>query len=116
MGTTKNGNGFTALRPGSPPHEWGQLLHGTAAGFYITVHPHMSGDNLRTVVSVNGDDGSPPHEWGQRVRNMNAPIALLGSPPHEWGQLIDLRFSCKFFTVHPHMSGDNLAANPRAIG
>ena len=52
----------------------------------VSVHPHMSGDNINTVELLGDRLGSPPHEWGQfRFTESNLPVQA----------------------VHPQMSGDN---------
>ena len=84
---------------GSPPHAWGQLLlsaaNGDAARFtptcvgtivllhhdacWLSVHPHMRGDNRVKYERCCAVVGSPPHAWGQLLTGVCAGIRN-GSP------------------------------------
>ncbi len=97
------------LKDGSPPLAWGQFCTrdarsgkvrftptcmGTMRRYqyhlgFLSVHPHLHGDNIDVVLGVAAHFGSPPLAWGQFPREVDRD---------------DL-------AVHPHLHGDNFACS-----
>src|SRR5262245_17135911 len=71
------------------------------------VHPHMRGDNERSIDGSAGVTGSPPHAWGQLLMK---PAVCVGErfTPTCVGTMIINKCIVNLFPVHPHMRGDNL--------
>ena len=91
------------------------------------VHPHVHGDNSRSIRAHGSVTGSPPCAWGQRspTRRASSCRAVhphvhgdnesssacrscpIGSPPCAWGQLGRRAAWQSRPAVHPHVHGDN---------
>ena len=113
---------------GSPPHAWGQLplpspqaevlrFTPTCVGttptkvfFLITppVHPHMRGDNARSLQASPAPFGSPPHAWGQRLQFPSAWLPMRFTPTCV-GTTAKPGSIPQRPAVHPHMRGDNVS-------
>ncbi len=72
---------------GSPPHAWGRpIAPPLPSAFYrftptcvgktkccyvwfqwVTVHPHMRGEDVNHCFKMSGWAGSPPHAWGRQL-------------------------------------------------
>ena len=73
---------------------------------HSAVHPHVHGDNGRTVEPSGRVCGSPPCAWGQR-RNLQELAAAMRFTPMCMGTTLYDTYWTGYVAVHPHVHGDN---------
>jgi len=81
---------------------------------YISVHPHMRGDNRFRRFLWFLVLGSPPHAWGQSPC-LNKPYHDCRFTPTCVGTIIPKSTPSDAIPVHPHMRGDNLQHHARSV-
>ena len=111
--------------PGSPPRAWGRW-HGrpglrfrsrftpTCVGTmpcvqlgttYMTVHPHVRGDDQSPVLGSWRNAGSPPRAWGRFFIDRGEELPVRFTPTCV-GTMRAARSERSRSTVHPHVRGD----------
>ena len=111
---------------GSPPHAWGKsvpspakwwcarftptcvgkIKFGLSPSKYLSVHPHMRGENYPKHPIAPVPIGSPPHAWGKSWIIFNG-IGDYRFTPTCVGKICTIRSPILAFPVHPHMRGEN---------
>ena len=91
---------------GSPPHAWGQCMPRWELWLGRPVHPHMRGDNCRSITVRGSGNGSPPHAWGQLGRRCFSGLYFRFTPTCV-GTIRACPGALPAPQVHPHMRGDN---------
>ena len=125
-GEHETGSSMEQALHGSPPREWGTLLHRPAARIRRRFIPTRVGNTLPSR-RVRAHDAVHPHASGEHFIHIFFFILRPGSSPREWGTLIILsiaRFYWRFiptrvgntiadwhagsiYPVHPHASGEH---------
>ena len=124
---------LAAVVAGSPPRAWGRRVrvkHAGQRGRFtptcvgtttragecspaLTVHPHVRGDDMRTISTISPPVGSPPRAWGRLVprrgrdRRHRFTPTCVGTTPAS-----GLRTALN--AVHPHVRGDDALRAARA--
>ena len=133
-GEDVKGSFMRCVGRGSPPHAWGRRQHPQCAedecrftptcvgktrarsgqALADPVHPHMRGEDSATSGGVRRPDGSPPHAWGRPAPLTQQSGSRRFTPTCVGKTLTKARYSsCE--TVHPHMRGEDTAAEAAQI-
>jgi len=99
---------WSARTDGSPPRVWGQWERACAVLRFSAVHPHGCGDNEFLDSLLQFHHRFTPTGVGTMDPCWDIEDTEGGSPPRVWGQWIELRFSRRRQSVHPHGCGDNI--------
>jgi len=69
------------------------------------VHPHVHGERIDTVSTIDITTGSSPRTWGTQLRNVRD-IGDFRFIPTYMGNALRLSVSFRRFPVHPHVHGE----------
>ena len=74
-----------------------------------TVHPHMRGEDKKSILAFLTASGSPPHAWGRLDGDVDQ-LAGVRFTPTCVGKTPVCRPSAVLLAVHPHMRGEDKAS------
>ena len=84
----------------------GKIIETQCKHYEAPVHPHIRGENKPNEIGLNKIDGSPPHTWGKSYPH-RLKFAVSRFTPTYVGKMVDPQQFIDYYTVHPHIRGEN---------